>query len=35
MEFVVDRSNGKSRGCVLVEFATPEAAVQCKEQLHG
>jgi hypothetical protein len=35
MEFIVDRSNGKSKGCVLVEFETPEAAVQCKEQLHG
>jgi hypothetical protein len=35
MEFIIDRSNGKSKGCVLVEFGDPAAAARCKEELHG
>lgn len=35
MDFMMDRTNGKSRGIVLLEFTTAEAAVQCKDQLQG
>lgn len=35
VEFMTERSNGKSKGVALVEFTTPEAAVACKEALQG
>lgn len=35
LDFLADRSNGKSKGCVLVEFGTPEAAVRCRQALQG
>jgi hypothetical protein len=35
MEFIIDRSNGKSKGCVLVEFGDPMGAARCKEELQG
>ncbi|GIL76654.1 hypothetical protein Vretimale_8836 [Volvox reticuliferus] len=35
LQFVEDRATGRSRGAVLVEFADPEAAARCKEQLSG
>lgn len=35
MNFLAERSNGKSKGVVLVEFADNQAAVRCKEGLHG
>ncbi len=35
LKFQEDRSTGRSKGCVLVEFVEPEAAAACKEQLTG
>ncbi|KAJ9521772.1 hypothetical protein QJQ45_015304 [Haematococcus lacustris] len=35
IEFIADRSNGKSKGCALVEFSEPQAAALCKDKLQG
>jgi len=35
LTFFADRATGKSKGCCAVEFATADAAVQCKDNLHG
>jgi RNA recognition motif-containing protein len=35
LKFIEDRTNGKSKGVVLVQFSDPESAARCKDQLHG
>ena len=35
LTFFADRATGKSKGCCAVEFATADAAVRCKDELHG
>lgn len=35
LTFFADKATGKSKGCCAVEFATADAAAQCKENLHG
>lgn len=35
LTFFADRATGKSKGCCAVEFATADAAAQCKDNLHG
>ena len=35
VRFLEERSNGKSRGIVYVEFADSEAAALAKEKLQG
>lgn len=35
VQFLAERSNGKSKGVALVEFTDPQAAMLCKEGLTG
>lgn len=35
LTFFADKATGKSKGCCAVEFATADAAMGCKEKLHG
>lgn len=35
IQFLAERSNGKSKGVALVEFADNQGAVRCKEGLSG
>lgn len=35
VQFLAERSNGKSKGVALVEFTDPQAATLCKEGLSG
>ncbi|KAG1653237.1 hypothetical protein FOA52_012272 [Chlamydomonas sp. UWO 241] len=35
VKFMEDRFNGKSKGCCVVEFSEPAAAVACKEGMQG
>ncbi|GAX77885.1 hypothetical protein CEUSTIGMA_g5327.t1 [Chlamydomonas eustigma] len=35
IKFVEDRFNGRSTGCATVEFADPESAASCKENMQG
>jgi hypothetical protein len=35
MDFVIEKSNGKSKGVVLVEFASPDVAAAARDGLNG